>query len=172
MSLTDGTSTDTKLVMVDRKGYARLAIENGMDIVPGFCFGEKWIHRTVQLPPVIRKFLRRFRMSGTLLKGRGPTFLGFLGVPLGFVWGEPIRVKKPYPVAPASVQAAYVDEKAKHRGDAKQHMPVDPAYVDEVHAHVEAAVRDIFDRYKERFGYSPEETLTMVAAAKKTKKGQ
>lgn len=91
--------------------------EQGMDIVPGFCFGEKWIHRTVHLPLFLRKVLRKLRMSGTLLKGRGPTFLGFLGVPLGFVWAEPIRVK--------------------------QQNPVEPAYLDEVHAAVQASVKDI-----------------------------
>ena len=42
MMLTDGTSTATKLVLNDRTGFVRLAIEHGMDLVPGFCFGEKW----------------------------------------------------------------------------------------------------------------------------------
>lgn len=39
MGLTDGQSTDTKLVLADRKGYAKLAIEMGADIVPSYCFG-------------------------------------------------------------------------------------------------------------------------------------
>lgn len=138
MNLTDGTSTTTKLVMGDRKGYAKLAIENGLDIVPGFCFGEKWIHKTVQAPKFICQLLRPFRMSGTMLRGRGPTFLGYLGVPLGYVWGEPIKVK--------------------------QQKPVDEAYLDEVHGQVKAAVDSIFCRHKARFGYSEEETLEMVTA--------
>ena len=42
--LTDGTSTATQLVLLERTGFVRLAIEHGLDLVPGFCFGEKWVH--------------------------------------------------------------------------------------------------------------------------------
>lgn len=139
MNLTDGTSKETKLVMKDRKGFAKLAIENGLDIVPGFCFGEKWIHKTVQLPAVVRRALRPLRLSGTLLRGRGPSFLGFLHPSLGFVWGEPIRVR--------------------------QQQPVQEQYLDEVHDQVIRAVQGIFERHKSRFGYSDEETLVIVSAA-------
>lgn len=139
MNLTDGSAKDTKLVMVERKGFVKLAIEHGMDIVPGFCFGEKWIHEVVRLPKFIRQFLRPFRMSGTLLKGRGLTLLGFLEPSLGFVWGEPIKVR--------------------------QQSPVDEAYLDEVHKQVMESVESIFHRYKKRFGYPDDETLTLVSPA-------
>lgn len=139
MNLTDGKSKETKLVMLDRKGFVKLAIENGMDIVPGFCFGEKYIHATVQLPAALRRALRPFRLSGTLLRGRGITFLGFLRPSLGYVWGEPIPVK--------------------------QQRPVTDDYLDEVHKKVTEAVSGIFERYKARFGYSDDEVLTMVSAA-------
>eukprot|EP00415_Alexandrium_ostenfeldii_P001917 UN1917 len=139
MNLTDGASKDTKLVVLDRKGFAKLAIENGMDIVPGFCFGEKYIHATVQLPALVRRVLRPLRLSCTLLRGRGFTLMGFLQPPLGYVWGEPIKVK--------------------------QQKPVDEKYLDEVHAEVMRSTRSIFDRHKSRFGYSDEETLTMVSVA-------
>lgn len=139
MNLTDGKSTDTKLVTLDRKGFAKLAIENGLDIIPGFCFGEKWIHETVRLPAPIRALLRPLRMSGTLLRGRGFTLLGFLKPSLGFVWGEPISVR--------------------------QQKPVDDAYLDEIHGKVITSVAQIFERHKSRFGYPDEETLTMVSVA-------
>ena len=42
-----------EVVLRKRKGFVRLAVENGMDIVPAFCFGEKWIHRVVQLPEAL-----------------------------------------------------------------------------------------------------------------------
>merc|ERR1712224_478651 len=100
-------------------------------------FGEKWIHEKVELPTVVRRVLRQFRMSGTMVKGRGWTFLGFLGVPLGYVWGEPIKVN--------------------------QQRPVDDKYLDEIHAKVVRSVEDIFTRYKERFGYCDTEKLRMVS---------
>ena len=54
MQLTDSESKDTQLVMTDRMGYAKLAIETGSAIVPGFCFGEKWIHKQWVLPRWLR----------------------------------------------------------------------------------------------------------------------
>merc|ERR1719171_1034057 len=72
-----------------------------------------------------------------MVKGRGWTFLGFLGVPLGYVWGEPIKVK--------------------------QQKPVDDQYLDEIHAKVVRSVEDIFSRYKGRFGYGDAETLRIVS---------
>lgn len=42
MLLTDGHSTVTQLVLHERTGFVRLAINHGMQLVPGFCFGEKW----------------------------------------------------------------------------------------------------------------------------------
>lgn len=138
MNLTDGTSKETKLVMLDRKGFAKLAIENGLDIVPGFCFGEKWIHETSRLPSFLRAFLRPLRISGMVLKGRGLSFLGFLR-PLSYVYGEPIKVK--------------------------QQRPVDEAYLTEVHGEVMKSVQSIFDRYKTRFGYDDDEKLVMVTVA-------
>jgi len=139
MNLTDGRSKVTKLVTLDRKGFVKLAIENGMDIVPGFCFGEKYIHETVRLPAVIRQALRPFRLSGTLLSGRWFTFLGFLKPSLGYVWGEPVRVN--------------------------QQKPVEEAYLDEIHGKVIQAVSSMFDRHKEKFGYDKDEVLEMVSAA-------
>lgn len=138
MQLTDGKSTETKIVIVDRKGFTKMSIENGLDIVPGFCFGEKWVHGTVQLPAVIRRVLRPLRLSGTFVRGRGLTFLGFLGVPLGYVWGAPIPVK--------------------------QQKPVEEAYLNEVHEQVMQALSGIFERHKSRFGYGPAEKLVMVTA--------
>merc|ERR1712187_816996 len=143
MNLTDGASKETKLVMQDRKGYAKLAIENGRDIIPGFCFGEKWIHKTSQLPAFLMGFMRIFRLSGKLLKGRGRTFRGFKK-PLNYVWGESIKVGK--------------------------QLEVEEKYLDEIHEQVVKSVQSIFERYKSRFGYDEDESLVIVSAPKKESK--
>ena len=57
MMLTDGSSKVTKLVLGERTGFVRLAITHGMSLVPGFCFGEKWVHEAVRLPTPVRSFL-------------------------------------------------------------------------------------------------------------------
>ncbi|CAE7484052.1 DGAT2L6 [Symbiodinium pilosum] len=146
MNLTDGESKETKLVMTDRKGFVKLSIENGMDIIPGFCFGEKWIHHTIRLPHFIQRILRPLRMSDTLLRGRGITLMGFLDPPLAYVWGEPIKVR--------------------------QQKPVDDKYLDEVHQKVAESVVSIFKRYKARFGYAEDETISLVSAADAKRKAR
>ena len=141
MGLTDGASSITKLVIADRKGFTKLALETGCSIVPCFAFGEKWVHSVSHPPTWLSAFLyKRFRVSGSLLRGRGPTFLGKLGVPIGVVWGEPILIEG-------------------------AQCPVDPATLDEVHAKVQAAIRDVFERHKASFGYGPEERLAFVTVA-------
>ena len=143
--LTDGASTTTQLVLLDRTGFVRLAIEHGLDLVPGFCFGEKWVHDRVLLPaPLRRQLYRRFRLAGAVLIGRWGTFLGKVtsadGKPLslGHVWGAPIRVTR-------------------------QAEPT-AACIAEVHAAFVGEVRRIFDTYKSRFGYADGETLELVSA--------
>ena len=145
MMLTDGTSPVTQLVLADRKGFVRLAIANGMDLVPGFCFGEKWVHEAVRLPAAVRAFLyQRFRLAGVVLKGRWWTFLGYVtradgsDLSLGYVWGAPIAVRhEPEPS----------DE-----------------YVDEVHRMYTEAIVALFERHKRSFGYAADETLEIVSA--------
>ena len=146
--LTDNTSNVTKLVLRERTGFVRLAIEHGLDLVPGYCFGEKYVHDLVLLPAPIRKLLySSFRLAGALLVGRWGTFLGKIernGKPisLGFVWGAPIKVT--------------------------QQAEPSAEYIAEVHAKYCAEVRRIFDTYKARFGYSAEEELELVSAKSKS----
>lgn len=146
MGLTDGTSLETKLVLLDRKGFTKLALETGCSIVPAFCFGEKWLHEAVHPPPWLSRFLYRlFRVSGTIPKGRGPTFLGKLGVPIGLVWGQPI----------------VVDQKDFLKLSKEERKRL----LDKTHLQVQSAIQDIFDRHKASFGYSKQETLRFVTVA-------
>lgn len=147
--LTDGGSTVTKLVLLDRTGFVRLAIEYGLDLVPGFCFGEKWAHDIVLLPQPLRRLLYHFRLAGAFLIGRWGTFVGKVsrdnGEPLsiGFVWGPPIKVEQ---------QAAPSAE-----------------YVAAIHAKYCAEIERIFETHKSRFGYAADETLELVSAKEKSK---
>merc|ERR1711879_25228 len=126
------------------------AIETSCDaIIPSFCFGEKWIHESYNLPRWLRAWLyKTLRVSGVILRGRGLTFLGFLGHPLGYVWGEPIPLK---PRGPKEIF-----NKEDH--------------IKRIHGEVKAAVLSIFERHKTRFGYPEEEKLEFVSVSKARKK--
>ena len=69
--------TFTHVLVADRKGFTKLALETGCSVVPCFAFGEKWVHSVSHPPSWLSALLyKRFRVSGSLLRGRGPTFLG------------------------------------------------------------------------------------------------
>jgi len=103
MMLTDENSTDTKVVLKGRMGFVRLAWEHGLDLVPVFCFGEKWTSKKVLLPGFIRQIMAKFRMAGTALVGKWSTLLPLTHHPkhgelsIGWVFGRPIMVKKREP---------------------------------------------------------------------------
>jgi 2-acylglycerol O-acyltransferase 2 len=99
LMLTD-TTTDTKMVITDRKGFVKLAIAHGTDIVPVFCFGEKWTASLSALPePFCSYFYSLTKCVPITVVGRWFTFVGKVernGKPLnmGWVYGERIKVKK------------------------------------------------------------------------------
>lgn len=105
---------------------------------------DEW-HVVQTLLPFTWRFTRMSFFSPFLrLRGRGITLMGFLDPPLGYVWGESIKVT--------------------------QQKPVDETYLNEVHQEVADAVVGIFKRHKARFGYAEDETLSLVSAADAKKK--
>lgn len=90
------------LTLARRKGFFRLALQHGADLVPSFGFGENAIYDTMQADSVLRTFqLKSYKLlsfSMPLFYGRG-IFTYNAGPlpyrrPLTTVVGDPIRVEK------------------------------------------------------------------------------
>lgn len=148
---TDPNSTDTKIVILDRYGFIKLAISHGIDIVPVCQFGEKWIFRMYTFPDWFGRILYKFKIPAILIFGRGGcTLMPYNVRPdgshirAGMVVDEPIRVK----------QVAY--EKIDFDRDIKP-----------IHEEYKKRMRYLFDTYKKDFLYSDEETMTFVSAKPK-----
>ncbi|KAJ1452744.1 diacylglycerol acyltransferase, partial [Pelagophyceae sp. CCMP2097] len=88
-SITDGSIVTLRL----RKGFVRLAVGHGVDILPMFVFGELETLSAVRpLPEVVSKWLQKnFRISTTLFIGRFWLFVP-RRVPFDLVVGKPITV--------------------------------------------------------------------------------
>ncbi len=115
--------SEIKLRLNSRKGFVKLALRHGADLVPVFVFGENFLYSQADNPEGSR--LRRFQVwfkdrisfSPPAFYGRGffqYTF-GFLPYrrPLNLVIGAPLRVdraegKKPSPEAIDALHAKYV----------------------------------------------------------------
>ncbi|GAB5354061.1 hypothetical protein AAMO2058_000087300 [Amorphochlora amoebiformis] len=100
MMLTDGDSDVTQVVMKGRFGFVRIAWEYGLDLIPVYCFGEKWTSKRVDLPYALKKMNELLGMAGTVCTSRFGTLLPYQTHPrngklgMGWVFGKPIPVKK------------------------------------------------------------------------------
>ncbi|XP_018783110.1 PREDICTED: 2-acylglycerol O-acyltransferase 2-like [Bactrocera latifrons] len=123
------------LTLKRRKGFVKLAIRTGSPIVPTFSFGEVEIFDQVNNPP--NSWLRRFQTLTKRLTGISPLIVlgrGFFQYTFGFlpqrkhivqVVGKPIEVE---------------------RND----IP-DPEYVDKIHQQVIDQLKEMFEKYKEKY---------------------
>eukprot|EP01083_Nonionella_stella_P145017 453645_1 len=144
---TDPNSTDTKLVILDRYGFVKLAIVHGIDIVPVMQFGEKWVYRMYTFPPWLGSILYTFcKTPGIVFYGA----FGFVpyakrqdGIPIrmGMVIGEPIKVNK--------VEKEQIDFE-KH--------------IKPIHEEYMKRMRFLFETYKKDYDYGDDETLTFIRA--------
>ena len=144
---TDPTSTDTKMVLLDRYGFIKLALTHGIDIIPIMQFGEKWIYRMYTFPDWFGKILYKFKIPGMVFVGRFGTLMPYNKMPdgsnirAGMVVSEPIKVTK--------VEYDQIDFE-KH--------------IKPIHDEYQKRMRFLFDTYKKEFFYGDEETLTFVSA--------
>lgn len=135
-----------RLIINERKGFVKLAMRTGADLVPVLAFGENdlydqldphkhpWLHNTQ------RYFLKAWKFTVPLLHGRG-IFNYDVGLmpyrrPLNIVVGRPIRV----------VQAENPDN----------------SEVDRLHGLYTEELRRIWDRYKDEFAADRKEEMQFL----------
>ncbi|KAM4747507.1 LOW QUALITY PROTEIN: uncharacterized protein WCC33_005074 [Rhinophrynus dorsalis] len=129
-----------------RKGFVRLALQNGADLVPVYSFGENELYEQIRLTPgswawkLQHLFQKYVGFAPCLFKGTG-VFSDGWGInpfprPLTTVVGRPIRV--PYSPAPSEDEVSHY------------------------HALYIQGLKEIFDEYKISCGLSESDTLQIL----------
>ncbi|XP_040271081.1 diacylglycerol O-acyltransferase 2-like [Bufo bufo] len=132
------------VTLSNRKGFVRLALENGADLIPVYSFGENDIYEQVHFPPNSkrRKLQLLFQkyigfapclFKGTPVFGEGSWGLNPFPRPLTTVVGRPIRV--PHCPVPSEME------------------------VDHYHALYIDGLKELFNEYKVSCGLSPSDSL-------------
>ena len=135
-----------RLVLHKRKGFVKLAITNGADLVPVLAFGENELYDQLdsETHPVIHKWqmmMKKFMgFTVPLFHARG-VFNYDVGVlpyrkPVNIVVGRPIRV-------------------------VRQKVP-DPKYVEELHGRYVTELERIWEEWKDEFARGRKEELRIV----------
>mmetsp|Transcript_1069 Transcript_1069/g.1784 ORF Transcript_1069/g.1784 Transcript_1069/m.1784 type:complete len:239 (-) Transcript_1069:110-826(-) len=138
------------LVLGGRKGFVRLALRYGADLVPTYCFHlNDTFHVNKTFLAGLRSWIQR------TLKWSIPVFWGWYGTPmprpapLCMVVGKNIPVPQP-----------------KEKG-----APVDEALVDQYHARYVTELSALFERYKGTAGY-PESRVLQIQEAPEAKRAE
>ncbi|KAF6266346.1 diacylglycerol acyltransferase [Scenedesmus sp. NREL 46B-D3] len=114
----------------DRKGFVRIAVEMGADLVPCYHFGNSRLFGWG--PKSLEPLARRHRVALGFLKGRWGLPLPLPErVPLMMVVGGPVAVKQTHP---------------SDQGFA--------AAVDDAHARLVEAMQVLYDKYKAEYGWA------------------
>lgn len=83
-----------QIYLKNRKGFIKLAIEYGVDLVPMYAFGENEVYTTHHFFPEIQKWLQRNLQLGiTIFTGRFGTLIPYQR-PIFVEIGKPIKVVK------------------------------------------------------------------------------
>ncbi|DAZ93943.1 TPA: hypothetical protein N0F65_012889 [Lagenidium giganteum] len=138
MFMVEPESKENRILLKKRLGFIKLAIRHGAELVPVFVFGEKWLYNRWTPPQFIINFFRMIHVPIIVFWGK------FMWVPkqlpktkhFGVVFGKPIPVEQiPHPTHEQLVK---------------------------VHAQYMAAVEQLFEDYKEAFGYDANEKLIIT----------
>ncbi len=136
-----------RLILRERKGFVKIAVRTGADLVPVLCFGENELYE--QLPPNEHPFVHQLQMfilkvwkfTLPFIHGRG-IFNYDVGLmpyrhPLNVVVGAPIKVE----------QSAALDQE----------------YIDRLHDLYIEELEKLWDRYKDEFAKDRKEELQLQA---------
>jgi 1-acyl-sn-glycerol-3-phosphate acyltransferase len=132
---TSSTDEEEYAILNSRKGFIRLAIKHGVPVVPIYCFGGSKLLNQLQLPSIFERISIFMRVSVCL-------FFGKFGLPIPFrqrllyVVGQPI-----YPLSDSKDGGTFEDGK-----------DID-AQVDEMHRKLCTSLINLFDKYKEYYGW-------------------
>ena len=114
-------------MLKSRKGFVRLALQQGVPLVPVYVFGNSMLLKLVALPQLFETLSRWLRVSLTPFMGRWGLPIPFR-LPLLYAVGAPLMVTKtPNPT---------------------------PAQVDELHRRFIAALIQLFDKHKHLYGWA------------------
>ena len=133
------------LYLARRRGFCRLALQHGADLVPVYCFGETrtFIQYTDFARGLREALSRRCRVVCQLFRGRWFTLIPFRQ-PLRVVVGDPVRLSG-----------------SPHAEGTPIARPTH-AQVDALHARYVAALRALFEAHKGRCPGYEDATLTIV----------
>jgi 1-acyl-sn-glycerol-3-phosphate acyltransferase len=158
-----GCGKDEEFAVLNaRKGFVRLAIKHGADLVPCFVFGASKLYNRVVLPKVVERVSNWMRVSLILFYGRLGLPVPF-EVPLTYALGEAITTTTHHllsasinsDTAIAAGAAAATDCGLPGLGEPSREA------IDFLHNTFKVALSDTFDSHKAQYGWS-HKTLRLV----------
>jgi 2-acylglycerol O-acyltransferase 2 len=150
-ALVSGTPDGVNLVLKDRIGFIKLALETGAQLVPTFTFGENLAYDQVFVPLVRKVQVYLMRFCGFSLPLFKPNYLVPLlpkRIKMVTVVGEPLEKIKMDPSDPNF-----------HETAKKMHEK----YID--------ALKDLHEKYKRKYGAPSEQTIRIISS-KETRMAQ
>lgn len=155
-----------------RRGFVRLALESGAELVPMYTFHNTSTYCTSSVLSGFRSWLsRRFQVCLPVFWGRWFLPLPF-NVQLTVAFGAPIPLPEAYrPVSGAAATSASAGcdtasskPAAGDVGDAGKRRTATDADIDAYQAAYVSALQALFEKHKAAAGYSPERKLNIVVA--------